>query len=302
MPMRHTDNLARRLRDLKERQGQARLAHDPVAFPHRYSDPMDIEVVGWLAAALAYGNVTAFSAVIEKWLVLTDGAPYRYFLNFQTDQERPRYANLYHRFATASDLFAFALMTHRILQTHGSLGQIFAEGFDEGDDDIHPALTRFVDAVRQQFEGQITPGLRHLLPSPEGGSACKRLNLYLRWMVRPADGIDFGLWTRIPPNRLLVPLDVHTFRIYRYLGLTRRKGANWKTAREITQILRQIDPTDPVGYDFALCHLGMSGDCPAIGQRDRCQVCPLLTTCQRGRRLTQLKIGKRLTPPSLSFE
>ena len=283
--LRNADVLACRLRDLKERYGQARLANDPVAFLHRYRDPRDIEVVGWLAAALAYGNVTAFFAVIEKWLALTDGAPYRYFLDFQPDRERPRYAHLYHRFATAADLFAFGLMTHRILQSFGSFGQLFSEGFDDGDDDIRPALTRFIDAVRGQIDGQMAPGLRHLLPSPKDGSACKRLNLYLRWMVRPADGVDFGLWTRIPPNRLVVPLDVHTFRIYRYLGLTRRKSANWKTAREITQILRQVDAADPVGYDFVLCHLGMSGDCPPIGQRERCSVCPLLPVCRRGRRL-----------------
>jgi len=285
--MRNTDNMALRLRDLKAQYGQARLAHDPVSFPHRYRDPQDIEVVAWLAATLAYGNVVVFSAVIEKWLALTGGAPYRYFLNFQPNRERPDYAGLYHRFATATDLFAFGLMIHRILQTSGSLGRLFAESFDDGDDDIRPALTRFVDAARAKFDGQMTPGLRHLLPSPQDGSACKRLNLYLRWMVRPADGIDFGLWTRIPPNRLVVPLDVHTFRIYRYLGFTRRKSANWKTAQEITQILLQIDAEDPVGYDFALCHLGMSGDCPPIGQRNRCHVCPLLDICRRGCRMTR---------------
>ena len=289
--MRKTDHLAQRFCDLKGRYGRARLACDPVAFPHRYRDPRDIEVVGWLAAALAYGHVTAFSAVIEKWLVLSDGAPYHYFLNFQPDRERPRYRGLHHRFATADDLFAFGLMTHRILQTSGGLGQLFAEGFDDGDNDIRPALARFVDAVRARFDGRMTPGLRHLLPSPEDGSACKRLNLYLRWMVRPADGIDFGLWTRISPRKLVIPLDVHTFRICRYLGFTRRKGAHWKTAEEITQVLRQIDAADPVGYDFALCHLGMSGDCPPIGRRDRCRVCPLRTVCRRGRRLTRDMVG-----------
>ncbi|HZN92334.1 MAG TPA: DUF2400 family protein [Myxococcales bacterium] len=119
-----------------------------------------------------------------------------------------------------------------------------------------------------------------------GGGAAKRLNLYLRWMVRGPDEVDFGIWTRVSPARLVIPLDTHIHRMARHLGLTRRKTAGWKTAEEITAALRRIDPADPVKYDFALCHFGMSGACPLKPARAVCEGCALLPACRTGRRMT----------------
>ena len=115
-------------------------------------------------------------------------------------------------------------------------------------------------------------------PSPASGSACKRLCMYLRWMVRPADGIDLGLWREVSAAKLVIPVDAHIQRISRYLGLTNRKQADWRMAREITQALRRLDPADPVKYDFSLCHLGISEGCDGR-DRVRCTACPINELC-----------------------
>jgi len=123
-------------------------------------------------------------------------------------------------------------------------------------------------------------GLQHLCPDPALPGACKRWNLYLRWMVRGPDGIDLGLWRGVPASALVVPLDTHLFRIARYLGLTDRRDASWRTAAEITASLAAVDAADPVRFDFALCHLGMSGACPPRRRADRCAACPLRPVCR----------------------
>lgn len=127
-------------------------------------------------------------------------------------------------------------------------------------------------------------GLHHLLPFAEAGAA-KRLNLYLRWMVRGPDEIDFGIWKQVKPSELVIPLDTHVMRISRWLGLTKRNTIGWATAEEVTASLRRLDPLDPVRYDFALCHYGMSGVCPAKPVRTNCVKCPLRGECAIGRKL-----------------
>ncbi len=131
-------------------------------------------------------------------------------------------------------------------------------------------------------------GLTHLCPDAELAGACKRWNLLLRWMVRGPDGVDLGLWRGVPTSALVVPLDTHVSRVARYLGLTDRRDMTWRTAEEITRSLQRIDPTDPVRFDFALCHLGMSGACPVRRDPEKCDACPLRAFCraraQRGQR------------------
>ncbi len=139
------------------------------------------------------------------------------------------------------------------------------------------------------LRGRGTRGLRHLLPDPAGPGASKRWNLYLRWMVRGPDAVDLGLWHEVPASALVVPLDTHVHRVARALGLTARPDASWRTAEEITAALALLDPQDPVRYDFALCHLGMSGACPARRERARCEACVLGEEClawARARRRT----------------
>ena len=148
------------------------------------------------------------------------------------------------------------------------------------------ALGAFVDELYAPdftpITGQRGPTrrLKHLLPHPDRGSACKRLNLFLRWMVRGPDGVDFGLWREVPAGELVVPLDTHVHRIGRFIGLTRRKDLSWKTAEDVTRRLRQLDAEDPVRYDFALSHLGISGTCASRKDLRRCADCPLKPICR----------------------
>jgi hypothetical protein len=151
---------------------------------------------------------------------------------------------------------------------------------------LRPALARFAAGLRG---GRPSPGMAHLVPDPTAGSACKRLLLYLRWMVRPADGVDLGLWP-LPPSMLIVPLDTHVHRISRNLGLTARRTPSWAAAEEVTAALRQLDPVDPVRYDFALCHLGISRDCPSRLDPIVCARCVLRRACSHGR---SLRVNRR---------
>lgn len=282
-----------------------RIKEDPVELPHRYADPREIELVGWLSSALAYGRVELFKAAVEKILGLMEGGPYAYLARFDPDRERPRFKGIYYRLNSPNDLFCFIYMMSRVVQRFGSVGELFQSLYREEEEDIGPTLSRFIEVVSSidprpvYGKREIPDGLRQLLSSPAQGSACKRMNLYLRWMVRPNDGIDFGLWKEIPPGKLIIPLDTHIVRISRYLGLTRRRSPDWKMAKEITESLKVFDPLDPLKYDFGLCHLGISGACPVEQDPEKCRACSLLDGCQGGRRA----VGRRaaLPPPVLSL-
>src|SRR3569832_1913961 len=208
-------------------------------------------------------------------------------MSFDLKKEAPRFQGIYYRMNTSEDLLAFIYLMSRTVRKYGSIGALFRSLYREEEPDLGPTLSRFVGAVFSFATGPvygknvIPDGLRQLLSSPASGSACKRLNLFLRWMVRPDDNVDFGLWKEIPPGKLVIPLDTHIIRISRYLGLTARKSPDWKMAKEITYSLKRLDPHDPLKYDFSLCHLGISGACPIEKDRAKCSVCPLLAACWR---------------------
>jgi uncharacterized protein (TIGR02757 family) len=162
-----------------------------------------------------------------------------------------------------------------LFREHETLGNAFVHFHRASDGDFREALARFADALRGDTTSR---SLRHLVSDPRAGSACKRLVLYARWMVRPADGVDLGLWP-IAPSDLVIPVDTHIHRISRNLGLTNRRTATWATAEEITAALRKFDPDDPVKYDFALCHLGVSRECPSRPDPAKCEQCVLQDVC-----------------------
>jgi uncharacterized protein (TIGR02757 family) len=179
-------------------------------------------------------------------------------------------------------------MIRRLLEDHNSLETAFLAGLSPSDTDTGKALTHFSAAMLGTGFERFYPagelrrriGVRFLLPSPADGSACKRMNLFLRWMVRPSDGVDSGIWNRVRPNQLVIPLDTHIARISRYIGLTEMKSSGWPTALDITQSLRRLDGADPLRYDFALCHLGIAGDCPRKRDLRKCFDCPIRSICR----------------------
>ncbi len=269
----------------------ARAEQDAIRYPLRYRDPADCEVVGLLTACMAYGRVNLFGPWVEWALARMGESPHRFVLGFDPAKHARLFEGFHYRFNRQGDLIAFCLATQRLLISHGSLGAFFAQGWAPEHRDVGPALERFVDGFLTQDLSAVFPrnrlsyGYRHWFTRPSVGGACKRLHLFLRWMVR-REAPDFGLWKAIPPSALLIPVDTHVQNMARSVGLTRRRTRNWKMAEEITARLRQLDPEDPVKYDFALCHKRMSGQC--LNRRDSrvCPPCGLRVVCihWRGRR------------------
>jgi uncharacterized protein (TIGR02757 family) len=268
----------------------ARLAADPVELPRRYRDPGDQEVAGLLAAALAYGRADLFKPILIRLLDQLGPSPARAVEAFAAAPDPAALGWFRYRFNRPPDLAALLAAIGSVRAAHGSLGARFAALFHAAGGApaaLRPALAAFAAELRgappvaSLLRGRGQRGLRHLLPDAAGPGAAKRWNLYLRWMVRGPDAVDLGAWTGVPRAALVVPLDTHVMRVARCLGLTRRADATWRTAEEITASLRLVDPADPVRFDFALCHLGMSGACPARPRPEACLACPLVSACRR---------------------
>lgn len=257
---------------------EERLSHDPIEFPHRYINPRDIEVAAFIASSLAYGKVGLFKAVVEKILSIMGASPYDFLLEFRLMKHTELFKGIKYRFNENEDLIALLFILHKILNRHTSLENVFMKFHRPGALTIEEGLSGFITLLLEVdttpvFGKDIKPaGLKQLFPSPSNGSACKRVNLFLRWMVRDKD-IDFGIWEGIANNRLIIPLDTHIARISRCLGFTKRKSQDWKMAVEITEALKKIDPEDPLKYDFALCHHGISGVCKGMMEGAECEGC-----------------------------
>ncbi len=261
--------------DFKER-----LRHDPIEFPHRYSDPLDIEVTGFISSQFAYGKISIFKPFIERMLVSFGKSPYEFMSNFNLKKDSKHLEGTSYRFSSEKDILCLIYMMNTAIKEWGSLRGLFYYNYYENGEEIGRAISgfnRFFLSIKTTpvYRENIKPhGLRHFFPLPEKGSACKRMNLFLRWMVRRRD-IDFGIWDRIHPSKLIIPLDTHIARIARCLGLTKRRASDWKTASEITESLRSLDSEDPLKYDFVLCHYGISGQCKGERLRHICSTCIL---------------------------
>ncbi|MEN9798627.1 MAG: hypothetical protein RL653_2323 [Pseudomonadota bacterium] len=271
---------------------------DPVEFPRRYRDPRDVEVSALLSACLAYGRVDLFKAQLERLHRALGPSPAGTVRTLDAAGAARLLDGFVYRFNVPADLAVLLLGMGEALRTHGSLEALFARQF-EREGALRPALRGFSLALqsvaREPIERELGPvrGLHHLLPSADSGGAYKRLNLFLRWMVRGPDAVDLGTW-RVPgPAALVVPLDTHIARMARQLGLTRRRDLGWRTAEEITDALRAVDPADPTRFDFALCHFSMAGRCPPRPTRDACERCLLRELCGPGRRRTARPRGGR---------
>ncbi len=263
----------------------ARLARDPVSVVRAVHGPLDRELAGLVVASLAFGNADVVVAKGREVLTRL-GAPLSRAADHPGEVAR-RLRGFRHRLYGAAELTALLVGARRVQRVHGTLGDRLATLLDEARA-LRPALAAFVHEIRAAggLDHLTTRGAAHILPDPDGPSASKRLFLYLRWMVRPDDGVDLGLWSRVSPALLLVPMDVHLSRLSRNLRLTDRKGASYALAEEVTAQLRRLDPRDPVRFDFSLCHLGMARDCPSHRDEERCAGCgvkPLCRHWQRGR-------------------
>jgi uncharacterized protein (TIGR02757 family) len=258
-----TASLHSRLEHLYRTFDLSMLAPDPLEAVRRFSSPEDREVAGLLASVLAYGRAENIVTAVERVFRLMDGAPSGFIRHFDAVRDAARFRSFIYRFSRGTDIACLCFLIQRALHLFGSLERLFARGYRPDHPHTGPALTHFTETLLSfgypgYPDGVIPPdaGVRYFLPSPRSGSACKRMNLFLRWVVRK-DGIDLGLWHSVSPAKLIIPLDTHIARLSRQLGLTTRRHADWKMAEEITGMLRRLDPDDPVKYDLALCHWGM---------------------------------------------
>lgn len=257
----------------------ARVQTDPVEFVRRYPDPLDAELVGLIASSVAFGNVKALRAKLADALDRLGPSPAR--LADDPKEISRRLRGWKHRVWVADDLARMIVGARAVQRAAGSLGDRFAQDLREHPE-FRDALAAFVEAVRAGHLDRVERrSARHLLPSPHGASGCKRLLLFLRWMVRGPNAADLGLWRdKVDAARLLIPVDVHIHKLASNLGLTRRASASWATAEEITAALRRFDPADPVRFDFALCHMGMAQRCPSQRDPVRCEGCGVKPVCR----------------------
>jgi len=264
-------------------------AADPIQIVRRFERAEDREIVGFIAAALAFGRVSSVLQSIERVLAVMGPAPAAYVRRFDARRHGPAFAGIVHRWTREADIVAMLWLLRQMLDRAGSVEGFFLEGYDAAADDMADSLDSFstramaLDLTAAYGRVPKRPGVCYFFPRPSAGSGCKRLNLFLRWMVR-RDALDLGIWTRVSPAKLIVPLDTHVVRVGRCLGLTRYTSPGWRMARDITASLRRLDPGDPVKYDFSICHLGMMNACGFTRPQADSQ-CPLRGVCRpRARR------------------
>jgi uncharacterized protein (TIGR02757 family) len=259
-------------------------AADPIQIVRRFDRADDREVVGFCAAALAFGRVGSVLQSIERLLAVLGPSPARAVRAFDPRRDTTAYRDLVHRWTRGPDLAALVWVIAQMMDRSGSIEAFFAAGHDPRAEDVEGALdafsTRALALDLKAVYGRVPrrPGVCYFFPRPSAGSACKRLNLFLRWMVRH-DALDLGVWTQVSPAALVVPLDTHVIRVGRCLGLTRYTSPGWRMARDITASLRRLDPDDPVKYDYAMCHLGMMNAC-GFNRAQRDSQCPLRGVCR----------------------
>jgi uncharacterized protein (TIGR02757 family) len=276
-------DLKSRLDLLYEQFNLEHVVSDPIWIVRRHRHPADREVVAFCASALAFGRVQSVLNSIEALVSVMGARPAEYVRQFQPEVHGPAVFPLVHRWTRGVDLVALLWLLRQMIERGGSIEGFFVEGLDPDATTVEAALesfsTRSMALDLTEVYGRVPekPGVAYFFSRPSSGGACKRLNLFLRWMVR-LDRVDLGLWSRVKPSQLIVPLDTHVIRVGRCLQLTRLTSPGWRMAAHITTSLRALDPRDPVKYDFSLCHLGMMSAC-GFGTARHDTQCPLRGEC-----------------------
>lgn len=278
-------DLGTRLQSLYEAYNREDAVADPVQIVRRYTRREDQEIVGFCAAALAFGRVASVLNTVGTLARILGARPAEYVREFDPKAPHPELRAMVHRWTRGVDLVALLWLLRQMLAESGSIEAFFCAGHDAAAVDVGGALDSFSRRAMaldlKAAYGRRVPtraGVGYFFPRPSAGSACKRLNLFLRWMVR-RDAVDLGAWTTIAPAKLIVPLDTHVIRLGRCLRLTRYTSPGWRMAADITASLRGIDPVDPVRFDFSLCHVGMMNAC-GFGRRQGDAQCPLKGFCR----------------------
>jgi uncharacterized protein (TIGR02757 family) len=262
--------------------------NDPVQFVHKFKKKNDIEIAGFFASHLAFGRVKMIIKNLEKLFSIMEWSPYDFVMDFKNTKSGP-FSDFVHRFINGRDVETIVSCLKEVYRDHSGLEDFFLEGYSSSDKNLLSAINRFVDnfyslqtlknAEAKAMNRKNNAGIHFFIPPPGSKSAYKRLNLFLRWMVRYEKGLDTGLWKRIKPSQLIIPLDTHIARISENIGLTRKKTHDMKMAVEITENLKLLDSEDPLKYDFVLCHMGISERCRGRYEFESCGKCKLFKIC-----------------------
>ena len=250
---------------------------------HRYDRSDDREVAAFIAAALAFGRVQSVLNSVDGMLQVMGKSPAAFVRGFEPARDRYCFKHLVHRWTNGADFAALVWILHQMISHSGSIEAFFTQSLADDAVDVGAALQSFstralaLDVSAIYGRKRPKPGVAYFFSRPSSGGACKRLNLFLRWMVRE-DEVDLGVWKTVRPGQLIVPLDTHVIRVGQCLRLTRLKSPGWRMAADITASLRAIDPVDPVKFDFSICHLGMMNAC-GFGKKIGDANCPLKGAC-----------------------
>jgi len=257
------------------------IAPDPLQFVYRYSKPADMEIAALLSAELAYGRVQQIQKNLTELFERMGHSLYAFVKNFGKS-ERKKLQGFKHRFTSGDDISDMLELLKNVLEQNGTIENYFLLGHNDNDKNIIESLSKFCDSLLDMYSrthnSAPSIGLRYLLTRPADGSACKRLNLFLRWMVRD-DDVDTGLWRFVDKSKLIVPVDVHMGRLCKILGLYNRKTVSLTAAVEITKSFAEINSADPVKYDFALSRIGIVENCTGHYSID-CENCELSAFCR----------------------
>ncbi len=279
---------------LKRCNGERRRENDPVGMAWAFTHDEDREVVSLFASSLAYGRVDLLRRAIDQVLQPMGDRPAEFLRQVEPSVLGGLWDGFVYRMTRGPDITDLATAIQKTLRIEGSLENLYLKTPDKSRpcrlDRDSPLISsraehlarasEFVMTLRdRRRRPEVVRGFRYLLPDPADGSACKRLHLFFRWMARGPDLVDFGIWKNLPPAMLVMPLDTHTARLCRYLGLLERKSIDNKAAIEVSRRLQQFDPRDPLKYDFALCHLGISGRCIHRRSPEHCPNCPIEAAC-----------------------
>ncbi len=226
---------------------------DPISIPHRFTCKPDVEISALLTSTFAWGSRKSIVNSATRLMEIMDWKPYEFTLNFSKREEN-RLKGFVHRTFSSANAVEFCYVLKDIYTNHGGLENVFAQGFRKSN-----SVEGAIAAYRNFFvQHEVSPGTLRHVPNISRGAAAKRINMFLRWMVRPQkEGVDFGLWHHIPTSKLLIPLDLHTGRVARRLGLLSRKQDDFRAVLELTESLTAFDASDPVKYDYALFGMGI---------------------------------------------
>jgi uncharacterized protein (TIGR02757 family) len=255
---------------------------DPLQFVYQYDSPLDREIVAFLSAALAYGRVEQIQKSLTNLFERMGDSPYEFVRCFSKTEQK-KLSGFKHRFNTGQDISDLLMCFKKVLSQHSSIEEFFLQGYKPVDINLISGLSNFCNSLLNMHASkknrQTNRGFKYLLVNPSDGSACKRLNLFLRWMVRD-DDVDTGIWESIDKAKLVVPIDVHMGRLCRILGFHNKNNVSLSTAIQITECFAEIEPADPVKYDFALSRIGIVENCNCR-YRNACRNCELFPLCRQ---------------------